>query len=91
MESMKATSRMPLPLCQHCGGECEPQLITVTLRRSQYSFAVVRNVPADVCQNCGESLFTIPTAGRLIAALHANRTPDEVALIPIFDFAVVAS
>jgi YgiT-type zinc finger domain-containing protein len=90
MKSTKAASRAPLPPCQRCGGECESQLITLTLRCSQYSFAVVRNVPADVCQNCGESLFTVPTAGRLIAALHANHTPDEVALIPIFDFAVAA-
>jgi YgiT-type zinc finger domain-containing protein len=82
---------MPLPPCQKCGGECEPQLITLTLRRSQYSFAVVRNVPAEVCQNCGEPLFSVPTAGRLIAALHTSRTPDEVALIPIFDFAAAAS
>ncbi len=90
MESTKATPRRPLPPCQKCGGECEPQLITLTLRRSQYSFAVIRNVPAEVCQTCGESLFSVPTAGRLIAALQSNRTPDEVALIPIFDLAVTA-
>ncbi|HZO91397.1 MAG TPA: hypothetical protein VFB38_23945 [Chthonomonadaceae bacterium] len=90
MDSTHATSRFSLPPCQHCGGECQPQLITLTLRRSQFSYALVRNVPADVCQNCGEMLFTMPTAGQLIAALQAGRTPDELALIPIYDLAVVA-
>src|SRR5262249_37057619 len=48
MDSAQAHPRVSPAPCQQCGGECEPQLITLTLRRSQYSFAVVRNVPADV-------------------------------------------
>lgn len=79
---------MSQTLCPHCGGVCEPQVISLTLRRSQFSFAVVRNVPADVCQNCGESQFSIAITQRLIAVLQAGRTPDEVALIPIYDLSV---
>ena len=90
MKSLHVSSHPTPILCQHCGGECEPQHITITLRRSQYSFAVVRNVPADVCQTCGESQFSIPTAGQLMNALQTNRTPDEIALIPIYDFAVIS-
>lgn len=73
--------------CQHCGGECEAQFITLTLRCSQYTFAVVRNVPADVCQICGESQFTMLTTGRLLSLVQPDRKPDEVVLIPIYDFA----
>lgn len=90
MDSAQAGSRTA-SLCQHCGGRCEPQLITLTLRRSQYSFAVVRNVPADVCETCGESLFSVLTTSRMLATLNENRTPDEIALIPIYDLATVTS
>ena len=87
MESLPAASRLaPVP-CQHCSGVCETQRITLTLRRSQYGFAVMRNVPADVCQNCGEAQFSLVTTGQLMATLQANRTPDEIALIPIYDLA----
>ena len=91
MDGYQAASRVSPPRCQHCGGECEPQRITITLRRSQCAFAVVRNVPADVCQNCGESQFTVPTTGQLMTALQTNRTPDDIALIPIYDFTAVSS
>lgn len=71
--------------CQICGGGCETQSITLTLRRSKFAFAVIHNVPADVCQQCGESQFSVPTAGRLLAALHSDRAPDDMALLPIYD------
>ena len=77
--------------CPHCGGDCAPQSITLPLRRSQYGFALMRNVPADVCQNCGEAQFSLLTSRHLMAALSANRTPDEVAVIPIYDFSAVNS
>ncbi|MBC7528170.1 MAG: YgiT-type zinc finger protein [Chthonomonadaceae bacterium] len=87
IESNSAASRAAVANCQVCGGSCERHLITLTLRKSQIGFAVVRNVPAEVCQNCGESVFTLATTGQLMSAIHSDRTPDEVALIPIYDFA----
>ncbi len=87
MDSNSASVRALAQTCQVCGGVCERQLITFTLRKSQVGFAVVRNVPAEVCQNCGESVFTLKTTGQLMSAIHSDRTPDEVALIPIYDFA----
>ncbi len=89
MDSSQAPSPLtPLP-CQHCGGECAPQTITITLRRSDVGFVVMRNVPAEVCQVCGEAQFSILTTGKLMASLQT--TPDDVALIPIYDFAGAAS
>lgn len=85
MDSSQVTACEARPPCPACGGECEAQRITLTLRRSQYGFAVVRNVPADVCQRCGESQFSLLTTRQLMSALHSDRTPDEIALIPIYD------
>lgn len=73
-------------LCPQCGGECEAQSISLTLRCAHTNFAVVRNVPAEVCQTCGESQFTMRTTGQLLAMMQANQPPAEVILIPIYDF-----
>jgi len=62
-------------------------VITLTLRRSPALFAVIRNVPADVCQVCGEAQFTVPTTLRLLAAVRAEAAPSEVVLTPIYDLA----
>ena len=76
--------------CPCCGGSCRPHQITLTLRCDHAAFAVVRNVPADVCESCGEAQFTLPTTVQLLAALQAQRAPDEVALIPIYDLCAAA-
>ena len=85
MDSSPAASLFSPSLCPHCGGECQFQRITLTLRHSQYGFVVVQNVPADVCENCGESQFALSTTGQMLTAISANRAPDGVALVPIFD------
>ena len=73
-------------VCSACGGLCEARCITLTLRRAINAFVMVRNVPADVCQDCGESQFSLWTAGRLTSAMRLQRAPDDVAIIPIYDF-----
>ena len=80
METVQAT------VCCACGGVCESQSIMLTLRRAVNTFVMVRNVPADVCQECGESQFSLWTAGQLTSTLSLQRAPDDVAVIPIYDF-----
>ena len=38
-------------ICKH--GETQPGLVTVTLERGE-SIVIIKRVPADVCNNCGE-------------------------------------
>jgi YgiT-type zinc finger domain-containing protein len=89
MEIVRANS-YAVSVCPECGGDCEPQLVTLTLRRTKSGFAVVRNVPAEVCQCCGESQFSLSTTGRLMTALQTDRAPDDVVLIPVYDLAASA-
>ncbi|MCC5667240.1 type II toxin-antitoxin system MqsA family antitoxin [Nostoc sp. CHAB 5784] len=42
---------MKCVICQH--GETKPGLVTVTLERDE-SIIVLKKVPAEVCDNCGE-------------------------------------
>ncbi len=86
MESSQAASHEAIEVCPQCGGECEAQRITMPLKRSPYGFVLLRNVPAEVCQRCGEAQFSLPMTNQVMNALHSGRTPDEIALIPIYDF-----
>ncbi len=42
---------MKCTICKH--GETEPGKVTVTLQRGQ-TVVIVKDVPAEVCTNCGE-------------------------------------
>ena len=86
MDSIPVAPYSSPAICPQCGGECAAQSITLTLRCTHSNFAVVRNVPAEVCQICGESQFTMRTTGQLLAMMQANQPPAEVILIPIYDF-----
>jgi YgiT-type zinc finger domain-containing protein len=76
--------------CPHCGGACESNRITITLRRTSNEFAMLRNVPAEICQLCGETQFSIPTSLRMIASLQPARPPDDVMVVPVYDFTLTA-
>ena len=48
---MNKTSKMNCVICKH--GETRPGKTTVTLERKATT-VVIKNVPAQVCSNCGE-------------------------------------
>ncbi|HLK58496.1 MAG TPA: YgiT-type zinc finger protein [Chthonomonadaceae bacterium] len=87
MNPIPATTRVS-SLCLHCGSECTPQMISMMLRRSQIGFVLLQNVPADVCQTCGEPQFSIATTGQVMAVLNTERSPDDMAVVPIYNLAV---
>lgn len=76
--------------CPECGGVCEARRITLNLKRQPLSFVVVRDVPAEVCQRCGESHFSLETTQRIMTALQSRLTPDDILLTPIYNFDTVA-
>lgn len=51
-------------LCRH--GDTRPGRVTVTLRRGGTT-VIVRDVPAEVCENCGEYYLSEDVTGRLLA------------------------
>lgn len=48
----KAKKLMKCPICKH--GETVPGKVSVTLSRPEGVTIVFKDVPADVCDNCGE-------------------------------------
>lgn len=62
-------------------GETKPGLATVTLER-EGTVVVIKSVPAEVCQDCGEYYLDEPIAARVMKlAEEAVRRNAEVEII----------
>ena len=81
-----ARDTAPASACGSCGGACESQRIALTLRRAASAFVLIRDVPAEVCQECGETFFSLWTAKQLMGALQLQHAPDSMAVMPIYDY-----
>ncbi len=75
-----------VPVCS-CGGSCAQIVMTITLPGRNAPAAIVRNVPAEVCQTCGETQFSIPVTVKLMALLKGSQAPEDVAIVPVYNLA----
>ncbi|RMJ05461.1 hypothetical protein DOQ08_00131 [Marinobacter litoralis] len=68
--------------CSICkSGETHPGTTTVTLTRGEATI-VVKNVPADVCDNCGEYYLDDATSAKILSlAEEAIKQNHEVEVI----------
>jgi YgiT-type zinc finger domain-containing protein len=70
---------MRCTLCKH--GETKPGKVTVTLQRDETT-VIVKDVPAEVCENCGEYYLEVTVTDRIfIMAEEAVRNHAEVKII----------
>ncbi len=70
---------MKCVLCKH--GDTCPGRVTVTLQRDP-TIVIIRDVPADVCRNCGEYYLNEKVTGELLSlAEDAVRKGAEVEIL----------
>ena len=69
-------------LCKH--GETRSGKTTVTLQRDQTT-VLVKQVPADICENCGEYYLSAEVTERILA--RAESAASSGAELEIFRFA----
>ena len=69
-------------VCRH--GETQPGFVTVTLERDG-STLLVKEVPAEVCQNCGEHYTNEETSRALLA--RAENAMNENTILQVIHFA----
>jgi YgiT-type zinc finger domain-containing protein len=55
---------MKCSMCKH--GETHPGKVTVTLQRGEAT-VIIKGVPGDVCENCGEYYLSEKITGRVLA------------------------
>lgn len=70
---------MKCTLCRH--GETRPGFTTITLQRGETT-VVIKGVPADVCDNCGEYYLDAEMSARILGlAEEAVRHGAEVEVL----------
>ena len=72
--------------CDICGSPMSEQMVTYTIQLDD-KLVVVEHVPAKVCDQCGECLYSPDTVERLQKTVWEQRSPSPVLQTPVFDFA----
>jgi len=72
--------------CDVCGSPMKEQRVTYTIQTDD-KLVVVEHVPAKVCDQCGERLYSPETVERLQKTVWEQRSPSRVLQTPVFDFA----
>ncbi|MFB3924345.1 MAG: type II toxin-antitoxin system MqsA family antitoxin [Terriglobia bacterium] len=73
--------------CEVCGkGVRRDKLIRYSLSIRD-RLVVVDNVPASVCDRCGETTLSPEVVERLQKTVTETRTPDRMIEIPVYEFA----
>jgi len=69
--------------CDLCGGELKPDKITMEIWQGE-ELLVIRDVPADVCQQCNEAYISADVSVRLdqFIAEHHQCKPERYIAVP---------
>jgi len=73
---------MKCSLCRH--GETRPGVTTVTLQRGETT-VVIKGVPADICDNCGEYYLDTEMSARILGL--AEQAVQHGAEVEVLRFA----
>ena len=76
--------------CSLCGGEVVAKLVQHEYRWEGKLF-VFEDVPAGVCQQCGEAYFTTRTVKAMEKAVLSKLRAKRVIEVPIFSYAELAA
>lgn len=74
--------------CHFCGGTVTEKKITVDYRWGETMVTVIKNVPAGVCQNCGEQYFKATIVKAMERVVRSKRKPKEILKVPVRELRV---
>lgn len=74
--------------CRLCGGKVSEQKITVDYRWGEDLVTVIKNVPAGVCEACGEQYFKAEIVKAMERAAGSKKKPKEVLKVPVRELKV---
>ena len=74
--------------CHFCGGEVVEKRITVDYRWGEELIALIKNVPAGVCQICGEQYFKAEIVKEMEKLAHSTESPKKLIEVPLRELAV---
>ena len=70
-------------MCKH--GEAHPGRVTVTLERGSATI-IIKGVPGEVCENCGEAYFEAETVKELDRLRTAPPMAERIVEVPVYSF-----
>jgi YgiT-type zinc finger domain-containing protein len=74
--------------CHFCGGQVSEQRVTVDYRWGEELVTVIRNVPAGVCEVCGEKYFKAAVVKAMEKTAQSRSKPKEVLQVPVRELKV---
>ena len=74
--------------CHFCGGTVAEKKITVDYRWGATMVTVIKNVPAGVCQICGEQYFKAPIVKAMERVARSKKKPKEILKVPVRELKV---
>ena len=72
--------------CLVCHHDMVDRKITLDLRIGE-DLVVIEDVPATVCENCGERVFTPEVTRQVQAVAQKRKERTRTVLVPVFSFA----
>ena len=72
--------------CDLCGSPLVEQEVTYTIEMDG-RWIIIEHVPANVCSQCGEKLFSAETVEQLQRIAWEQKAPHRTLATPVFDFA----
>ncbi|MEZ4670379.1 MAG: YgiT-type zinc finger protein [Anaerolineae bacterium] len=70
--------------CMFCGGHLEEKFVT-RLQEYQGHWYIVENVPALVCEQCGEQFFSPAAHDLVVKLITGNAEPARLETIKVYD------
>lgn len=72
--------------CVFCGGETKEMLVTFSYE-DEGKYFLVEHVPAEVCERCGERIYSPAVTDELLKFAKDKFRPVKRVEVPVFDFA----
>ena len=72
--------------CVCCGGELKHDSVTLSYEDHE-TYILVEHVPAEVCRQCGEKLYSPEVTDALLQFVKQQTEPVKVLHVPVYDFA----
>ncbi len=71
--------------CVFCGGELQTNSVTFSYEENE-TYILVEHVPAEVCPQCGERLYTPEVTDALLQFTKQQIEPVRVIQVPVYEF-----
>jgi YgiT-type zinc finger domain-containing protein len=74
--------------CHFCGGEVSEKIIAADYRWGKELIALIENVPAGVCQICGEQYLKAEIVKEMERLAQSREKPKKIIEVPLRQLAV---